>query len=88
MMTSTLRTLYAGLIWLHPPGFRRAFSAEMLWIFDEALPAIGAGALFTDGVVSLLRQWLIGCGTWKIALAMVGGLLEILVAVMLVTASR
>ena len=30
------RVLYATLLRLHPPAFRRQFASELLWIFDEA----------------------------------------------------
>ncbi|HTS31422.1 MAG TPA: hypothetical protein VMH81_36370 [Bryobacteraceae bacterium] len=70
------RTLYRGLLWLHPPSFRREFSGEMLWIFEETSPD-GVAPLFADGVISLLRQWLLRSGPWKLAAALIGGLLEI-----------
>lgn len=71
------RRLYRGLVRLHPPAFRRQFAAEMLWIFDEAAAAGGVGPFFADGLVSLARQWLIREGTWKVAVAAIGGLLHI-----------
>jgi hypothetical protein len=74
------RALYSGLVSLHPPAFRREFSGEMLWIFEEtaAQGRCGASArLFADAALSILRQWVIGCGTWKIAAAFVGGLLHL-----------
>ena len=79
------RGCYPVLLWLHPPGFRREFAGEMLWIFDEAAGDLGCLALFADAIASLARQWVIGCGTWKVALAMVGGLLEMILAALLVT---
>ncbi len=52
----------------------------MQWIFDEAsahASALGAAALFADAVVSLLRQWIVRYGTWKIAAGFLGGILHI-----------
>ena len=73
------RSLYQGLVWLHPPAFRAEFGGEMQWIFDqifgEGSPG-GVAALFADAVVSLLRQWIVRYGTWKIAAGFVGGILH------------
>jgi hypothetical protein len=71
------RCLYRGLVWLHPPAFRKQFAVEMLWIFDEAAETEGVGPFFADGLVSLARQWLIREGAWKVAVAAIGGLLHI-----------
>ena len=73
------RILYRSLLWLHPPAFRRQFAGEMLWIFDEAEAAEGAARLLLDGLGSLLRQWVIRCGAWKVFAGMLGALLQILV---------
>jgi len=62
-----MRALYRSLLWLHPPAFRREFAGEMLWIFDEAAAAEGSAALVADGFASLVRQWVLRCGAWKIA---------------------
>jgi hypothetical protein len=70
------RNLYRWLLWLHPPAFRREFAGEMLWIFEEAAVE-GVAPLFADGLISLLRQWLLRSGQWKLAAAVVGGLLEV-----------
>jgi hypothetical protein len=69
------RALYQGLIWLHPAAFREEFGAEMQWIFDES-SANGVIALFADAVASLLRQWIVRYGLWKIAAGFVGGILH------------
>ncbi len=74
------RALYAGLLWLHPPRFRAEFGDEMLWIFDETLAeglCLSALPLFADAVLSILRQWIIGRGTWKIAAGFLGGILHL-----------
>jgi hypothetical protein len=74
------RALYSGLVSLHPPAIRREFSGEMLWIFDEtaAEGRFGSSArLFADAALSILRQWVIGCGTWKIAAAFIGGVIHL-----------
>ena len=70
-----IRTLYRWLLWLHPPAFRREFAGEMLWIFEEA-SAEGIAPLFADGFVSLLRQWLLRSGQWKLAAALLGAVIE------------
>ncbi len=69
-----IRFLYRCLIWSHPPSFRRNFGAEMLWIFD-AEAAHGPWCLVRDGCLSLLRQWVLRSGLWKVPLAACGGLL-------------
>jgi hypothetical protein len=69
------RSLYQGLVWMHPPAFRQEFGAEMQWIFDQS-PASSVIALFADAVASLLRQWIVRYGMWKIAAGFVGGLLH------------
>jgi hypothetical protein len=72
-----IRTCYRCLLWLHPPVFRREFAGEMLWIFDQAAESQGALALFSDGLGSLARQWLLRTGWWKIALALSLAMLEV-----------
>lgn len=49
----------------------------MLWIFDEAATAEGSGRLLADGLVSLLRQWIVGCGVWKVLAGMCGAMLQV-----------
>jgi hypothetical protein len=74
------RALYSGLVRLHPRSFRAEFGGEMLWIFDESTAQAAwptAPRLCADAVLSLLRQWIIGCGTWKIAAAFVGGVIHL-----------
>jgi hypothetical protein len=74
------RALYAALLRLHPPGFRRQFATEMLWIFDEARVSEGAVLLLLDGAVSLLRQWLLRSGLWMLAAALLGAMLQVVPA--------
>ena len=72
---------------LHPASFRREFAGEMLWIFDqsradqsragESRTSEGTGALFCDGLISLARQWVIRSGSWKVPVAILGGLLQV-----------
>src|SRR3989442_15265254 len=64
-----LRSLYRRLLYLHPPAFRQRFAEEMLWIFDEAAATHGALGLFADGLVSLLRQWIVRPESWHAPLA-------------------
>ena len=72
-----MRTCYRCLLWLHPPVFRREFSGEMMWIFDQAVESQGVSSLFVDGFGSLARQWLLRSGWWKIALALAIAALQI-----------
>ena len=53
-----IRALYATLLRLHPPAFRRRFGDEILCIFDDASHGT-AWVLVADGLVSLLRQWVL-----------------------------
>jgi hypothetical protein len=71
------RALYMSLLRLHPSAFRRQFAPEMLWIFDEARISEGALLLLVDVVVSLVRQWFLRAGVWKVATAMLGALLQV-----------
>jgi hypothetical protein len=72
-----MRTCYRSLLWLHPPAFRREFADEMLWIFDRAAESQSTAALFVDAAGSLVRQWLLRSGWWKIALALGLAVLQI-----------
>ncbi|HEY6443282.1 MAG TPA: hypothetical protein VIY66_08080 [Candidatus Acidoferrales bacterium] len=60
------RSLYRVLVLLHPQRFRERFGEEMLCIFDESPPERGA-RLLVDCLLSLLRQWLLRSGVWKLA---------------------
>jgi hypothetical protein len=74
------RTVYLCLVLMHPPGFRRRFGDEMLFVFEEA--ACGAQStarLLVDALLSALRQWLLSPATLTVAAALVGGLIPILV---------
>jgi hypothetical protein len=51
-----LRTAYRLLLALHPRVFRREFSDEMLWVFDEVRSEDRTGRLLVDCLWSLLRQ--------------------------------
>jgi len=77
MKKATLRSLYALLLLLHPPAFRRRFAAEMLNIFEEA-PLALAPSLFVDGIASLVRQWVLRSKPWKPAGAILGACLQLL----------
>jgi hypothetical protein len=52
-----IRFFYAFLLRMHPARFRRRFSQEMLWIFDQAAPQGRTAPLFGDALLSLWRQW-------------------------------
>ncbi len=71
------RSLYRCLLRIHPGEFRRQFADEMLWIFDEAGFAEGRGRLLGDALRSLVRQWALRSGSWKIAVALVGALVQV-----------
>jgi hypothetical protein len=49
---------------MHPSGFRKRFSDEMLSIFDESAGKSPAIRLLMDGIVSLLRQWTLRSDFW------------------------
>jgi hypothetical protein len=79
------RSLYSGLIHLHPREFRESFGPEMLWIFDETSASPLAGAsLVGDAAVSFARQWVIGQAAWKVPVALVGGMLYFMLAATLI----
>jgi hypothetical protein len=71
------RWAYHFLLRLHPASFRRKFAGEMEWIFDEAWASEGVWSLFLDGLVSLARQWILRSGSWKVPVAILGGLLQV-----------
>jgi hypothetical protein len=76
----TGRGAYRGLLWLHPPAFRRQFADEMLWIFDEAAGTCGAASLLADASLSLIRQWLLRSDLWRGVVAVIGGSVSVVVA--------
>jgi hypothetical protein len=45
--------------------------------FDEASASEGVFALFLDGAISLARQWVLRSGSWKVPVAILGGLLQV-----------
>jgi hypothetical protein len=55
----TMQRLYKLLIRLHPKAFRDRFGSEMLFTFEEARQTEGPTRLITDGVLSVLRQWIV-----------------------------
>ena len=59
-----LRSLYCCMLRLHPPGFRRRFSGEMLLIFDHAATTGSSFKLFLDAFLSLARQWTLRREFW------------------------
>jgi hypothetical protein len=75
-----MRRAYRYLLRLHPAAFRKQFAHEMLWIFDEAVEARGAAALFRDAAVSLLRQRLLRSGLWMWVVASIAGIIPLLIA--------
>jgi Ca2+-binding EF-hand superfamily protein len=56
------RILYIWLLRLHPAPFRHQFAGEMLTIFDDPASHKNSRGLFTDAIVSLLRQWVLRPG--------------------------
>ena len=53
------RILYIWLLCLHPAPFRHRFASEMLTIFDDPASRENSRGLFTDAIISLLRQWVL-----------------------------
>ncbi len=74
------RSLFKGLLWIHPPAFRKQFAAEMIWIYDEAALESSGAAFVGDAAISLLRQWFLRTALWKVLAAIAGGALELRVA--------
>jgi hypothetical protein len=60
-----LRFAYRCLLRLHPPYFQRRFSPEMLSIFDQQKGTLAVARLLADGVLSLLRQWVLRPEFWE-----------------------
>jgi hypothetical protein len=54
-----LRHLYRFVVLAHPASFHRRFGEEMLSIFDQSHGQISRVGLLVDGVMSLLRQWVL-----------------------------
>jgi len=54
-----LRLMYRWILRLHPPFFRGRFAQEMLWMFDLQKGSLARIRLLADGIVSLLRQWML-----------------------------
>ena len=52
-----LRSIYQGLLRLHPPTFRKRFAEEMQSIFEQVTERSARVKLWADGSLSLLRQW-------------------------------
>src|SRR5260370_37348179 len=50
---------WGWVVRLHPRIFREQFGEEMMWIFEEATQTHGALRLLGDGVISLMRQWIL-----------------------------
>jgi hypothetical protein len=73
------RSLYRFLLRLHPSDFRDKYSDEMLCVFDELAAERSGRFLLADGARSLGRQWFLGVGLWKAAIALVLALLPIMV---------
>jgi hypothetical protein len=72
-----MRWFYGLLLRLHPAPFRREYAGEMLWIFEEASASEGAWGLFLDGLISLARQWVVRSGSWRVPVAILGGLFQV-----------
>ncbi len=76
-MTHASARLYARLLQLHPAAFRDRFAPEMMLNFEESPASSARTALFTDALLSLLRQWLLRSGSWKLAAAALAASLQI-----------
>jgi len=75
--TRSRTRLYACLLAMHPATFRERFAAEMMLNFEEAQASGASAAFFTDALRSLLRQWLLRSGSWKLAAAALGASLQL-----------
>jgi hypothetical protein len=64
-----LRFLYRCVLRAHPEYFQRRFGQEMLGIFDQAASPMSAAVLLLDGVVSLIRQWMLRPEFWDAPMA-------------------
>jgi hypothetical protein len=64
------RSLYRGLIALHPPAFQDKFGEELIWIFDLHDPELGPFALLVDCLVSLVRQRLLRSNVWAFGVSL------------------
>lgn len=58
------RSLYRGLLRLHPEPFRRRYGEEMLWIFDDAEGPAPRLRLLADCILSLGRQRALRSAHW------------------------
>ena len=52
----------------------------MVLIFDEASTETGAFSLCVDCLLSLVRQWVLRSGLWKLAAAILGACVQIVVS--------
>jgi hypothetical protein len=77
-----IRSVYRWMLRLHPPGFRRQYAEEMLWIYDETA-GTGTISLLTDGFVSLVRQWMTCPATLTLAAAGFGGAMQMALFLMM-----
>jgi D-alanyl-D-alanine carboxypeptidase len=68
MTKAAYRSLYRGLLRLHPPPFRQRFEEEMMATFDEAAAKQNLLGLFADSLLSLTRQWLLRPTSWRVPL--------------------
>ena len=72
------RWLYRLLLLLHPPGFRRRYGPEMLWIFDETARERSPAVLVGEAAVSIFRQWVLRTRVWIGVVSIAGALLTML----------
>jgi hypothetical protein len=72
-----MKFFYGLFVSLHPRAFRERFAAEMTLNFEEA-GAERSGRLVFDCFVSLLRQWLLHSGLWKLVLAVAIAFLQLM----------
>ena len=60
-VSSLSRMTYRLILRVHPGSFRERFGDEMLWIFDEEMPA-RRWEIVVDGALSAVRQHAEGPG--------------------------
>lgn len=70
-----MRSLYCGLLWLHPSSFEERFGEELLWIFDIRADSGSSITLLLDCLVSLCRQWLFRSDLWKFGIGVLVNLM-------------
>ena len=56
-MTNLQRRIYAAMVGLHPPDFRKRFGSEMILDFEECSGSHQVANFYLDALQSVVRQW-------------------------------